>query len=57
MITLAELSPDLALEDSVLQEVKAAWEKIVGEEVGEGFMLFDDRGGSDDNDDEAEDGF
>lgn len=55
VITLSELSPDLALEDSVLQEVKSAWEKIVGEEGGEGFMLFEERdgGGAGGDDDEV----
>lgn len=35
---------DIALDDSVLREVEAAWEKIVGEEKGDGFMVFEDRG-------------
>lgn len=39
----------------MLQEVKAAWEKIVGEERGEGFMLFEERGGGEGDDDEVAD--
>lgn len=58
VIILPELGPDIALEDSVLREVETAWEKIVGEEKGEGFMLFEDRGERQGNDnDEAEDEF
>ena len=59
VIKLPDLGPDIALEDSVLQEVEAAWEKIVGEEKGHGggFMVFEDRGGdaeSNDDDDGVE---
>ena len=46
IIKLPELGLDLALDDSVLEEVKAAWKKIVGEEeAAKGFMLFEDRSG------------
>ena len=46
VIILPDLGPEVALEDSVLREVEAAWEKIVVEEgKGEGgFMVFEDRG-------------
>lgn len=61
IITLPELGPDLALDDSVLLEVRAAWERIVGEEKGDGFMVFEDRGdgvgeGEDDGGDDGGDG-
>lgn len=55
IIQLPCLGPDLALEDSVLRNVKAAWERIVGEERGDGFMIFEDREGMGDED-EGDDG-
>lgn len=36
--------PDLAFDDSTLDEVKESWQKILGDEAGE-FMVFDDREG------------
>ncbi len=51
MLSLSDLGPDLALEDSLLTNVKEAWEKIVGEETGEGFLIFNDREGEDEDDD------
>lgn len=57
MIQLPDLGPDLALEDSVLRNVKAAWEKIVGEDVEAGFMIFEDREGMGDEDEGDDDGF
>lgn len=51
VIILQDLGPEIALEDSMLHEVEAAWEKIVGVEgKGEGFMVFDDRGDAEDYD-------
>ena len=57
MIQLPDLGPDLALEDSVLRSVKAAWERIVGEDVEAGFMIFEDREGMGDEDEGDDDGF
>ena len=56
VIRLPYLGPELALEDSVLRDVKAAWERIVGEDSGEGFMIFEDRegmGGEDEGEDSS----
>ena len=33
------------LEDDVLKHVRAAWRRIVGEDGGEGFMMFGERVG------------
>ena len=51
-IIFPESSVDLAFDDSILKDVKDAWEQISGET--EGFMQFDDRevGAYDDEDDE-----
>lgn len=62
VIILPDLGPEIAVEDSVLHEVEAAWEKIIGEEgKGEEFMVFEDRGDAENyNDDDNgadEDGF
>ena len=45
IIQLPDLAPGLVLEDSALKIVQEAWEKIVGNETGEGFMVFEDREG------------
>ncbi len=53
-IRLQELTPSLALEDEVLKDVRAAWERITaddGDARGR-FLLFEDReglGGGDDD--------
>ena len=39
----------MVVEDSLLDNVKEAWEKIVGEEKGDGFMVFEDREGISDD--------
>lgn len=54
IILLHDLNLGLALEDSVLSNVKAAWEQIVGEDTGGGFMMFEDRDGMDEDDEEEE---
>ena len=57
VIILPDLGPEIALEDSVLREVEAAWKKIVGEEgKGEGFMVFEDRGDAEGYDDDNDNG-
>ena len=47
------LPPDLVLEDDVLKDVRAAWDRIVGEDMGRGFITFEDReavgGGAEDD--------
>lgn len=43
VILLPDLSPNLILDDSLLDNIKDAWERIVGEEQGDGFMVFEDR--------------
>jgi len=45
VVILPPLSTDLALQDDVLDDVKAAWMKITGEGE-EGFMKFDAREGT-----------
>lgn len=53
IIILPDLGPDLAVDDSLLDNVKDAWEKIVGEEKGDGFMVFEDREGLSDEEGNA----
>lgn len=43
------------MEDSLLDNVKDAWEKIVGEEKGDGFMVFEDREGFSDDEGNIDD--
>lgn len=43
IIQMPGVPPYLALEDDVLRNVRVAWERIVGDEVGRGFMNFEDR--------------
>lgn len=45
IIRLPDIAPDVALDDSLLIQVKDVWEKIVGEETCNGFMAFEDREG------------
>jgi hypothetical protein len=47
-ILLPALSQNLALDDSVMDEVKSAWSKITGE-YQEAFMQFDPREGIEDD--------
>ncbi len=51
ILRLPDLAPGLALEDDVLKHVKAAYHRIVGDE-GAAFMIFDDREGAGDDDNE-----
>lgn len=46
IIQLPDLAPGLVLEDSALKSVQEAWMKIAKEATGEGFMVFEDREGS-----------
>lgn len=43
-------SLDFAFEDDTLNIVKEAWRTVVGDEVDDDFMMFDDREGTYDND-------
>lgn len=49
LIFLPDLSPNLIVDDSLLDNIKDAWERIVGEEKGDGFMVFEDREGFSDD--------
>ena len=51
ILRLPDLAPGLALEDDVLKHVQAAYNRIVGEE-GAAFMIFEDREGTGDDDNE-----
>ena len=51
ILRLPDLAPGLVLEDDVIKHVKAAYHRIVGD-GGAGFMKFDDREGT--GDDETE---
>lgn len=55
IVPLLDLAPDVALEDSVLQNVHAAWKKIVGDDTGDGFLKFEDREGQGDVEGEEDD--
>lgn len=55
LILLPDLSPNLILDDSLLENIKDAWERIVGEEKGDGFMVFEDREGLSDDEGSNED--
>ena len=39
------IPPSLVLEDDVLRSVRRAWEDIVGDDIGDGFMNFKAREG------------
>ena len=43
IITIPDIPPGFILEDDVLRDVRTVWERIVGEEKGDGFMNFADR--------------
>ena len=43
VITLPDISPKLSLDDHVLNDVRSAWEQIVGDDKGDGFMKFEER--------------
>ena len=45
ILQLPDTVPGLALEDDVLEHVKAAYEKIMGNDDN-GFMMFEDREGA-----------
>ena len=51
ILRLPDLAPGLALEDDVLKHVKATYHRIVGDE-GAAFMIFEDREGTGDDDNE-----
>lgn len=55
IVQLLNLAPDIALEDSMLKNVHAAWKKIVGDDTGDGFLKFEDREGMGDVDGEEDD--
>lgn len=55
IILLPDLGPNMVVEDSLVENVKDVWEKIVGEEKGEGFMVFEDREGISDDEGNNED--
>lgn len=51
IVVLDSLSSELALEEDVLLNVKAAWQQICGADaVSESFMKFEARDGADDED-------
>jgi Rab proteins geranylgeranyltransferase component A len=54
IICLQPPSLDLAFDDSVIGEVKAIWKKVLGieEAQGQDFLLFEDREGTDVDDEE-----
>lgn len=43
ILQLADVPFGLAVENSVLENVKQAWENIVGKVPGEEFLMFEDR--------------
>ena len=49
ILRLPDLQPGVALEDDVLKHVQAAYNRIVGDE-GTAFMLFEEREGAGDDD-------
>ena len=49
ILRLPDLQPGLAHEDDVLRHVQAVYKRVVGEE-GAAFMVFEDREGSGDDD-------
>lgn len=49
VLRLPDLAPGFVLEDDVLKHVRAAYQKIVGDE-GAPFMMFEDREGQGDED-------
>ena len=40
---MSDVPPGPVLEDEVLRNVRATWERIVGDDIGQGFMKFEDR--------------
>ena len=44
-LDIPAIPPGLVLEDDVLRSVRRAWEDIVGEDTGDGFMNFKEREG------------
>ncbi|KAI4281800.1 MAG: hypothetical protein L6R38_003429 [Xanthoria sp. 2 TBL-2021] len=54
ILHLHDLSPSLALEDDVLKDVRAVWERVTADDGNArgGFMQFEDRVGFGDEDDE-----
>ena len=51
---MSDVPPGLVLDDEVLRNTRATWERIVGEDIGRGFMAFEDRqmGQGEEGDDE-----
>ncbi len=54
IICMADIPPDLVLEDDVLRVVRETWERIVGDDAINGFMTFQDREGVEDDEPENE---
>lgn len=54
ILQLPDVALDLAVEDSVLENVKQVWREIVGTVAGEEFLMFEDRDvmGEDEEDDQ-----
>lgn len=54
ILCLPDVPPDMPVEDSVLDNVKHAWEKIVSTVTEENFLIFEDRDvmGEDQEDDD-----
>lgn len=44
VLKLPDMAPGMALEDDVLKHVKAAYERVMGDDAT-GFMMFEDREG------------
>ena len=57
IICMDDIPPELVLEDDVLGNVREIWERIVGDEAEDGFMIFKDREGIEDDDPEQSDPF
>lgn len=55
VLRLPDLAPGFALEDDVLKHVKAAYQKIMGDERAP-FMLFEDREGQGEGGDGGDEG-
>lgn len=57
VIPMSDVPPGPVLEDEVLRNVRAAWERIVGDDddVGRGFMIFEDRQEAGDDGEEGAD--